>query len=1143
MQFDYHILLEKLDEFIRKYYKNQLIRGAIYTTGIVIAFYLSIALLEYYGHFSTTFRTILFYLFILTNTYILTKFIVIPLLKLNKIGKIISKEQAAEIIGKHFSNIQDKLLNVLQLHSALKTNIKHPGGYGTGQTSNILIEASINQKIKELKPIPFASAIDLRKNKKYLKYALVPLLFLFAILLGSPSMLTESTERLLKHSTYFEPISPFQFIIQNKNLSVPQQEDFLLTVKTEGKELPEDVFININESEYKLNKENKNQFSFLFKNVQKNIPFRFSADGFYSKEYELVALPKPVLLNFTVELHYPQYTGKKNEVLSNSGDLVIPAGTKVVWHFSTQNTRQIKLIFPDTVFFIHPSEENKFTASRIFLKDKSYSITASNEFLQNKDSVTYSVNVIQDMFPVISVEEKKDSISLKQFYYAGTIKDDYGFSKLTFNYKFLVHRDSSHLNTQYSILNTQIIPIIKTVTSQSFYHFWDMSNLNISPGDEIEYYFEVWDNDGINGSKSSRSQTMIYRAPSLKELAQNAEKKNSEIKKEIEESSKQARALQKEISELYKKILEKKNLSWEEKKKLEELLKQQKELEEKVNDIIKENSINIQQQLEFQKPSDEIIEKQKQLQQLMEQVLTDEMKKLFQEMQKIMEKMDKDKIQEMLEKMQLTNKDIEKELDRTLELFKRMEFEQKFEQTLNQLKELSKKQDELGDKSLEKNVLSTRDKELKKQQDSLNKEFGDIRKSLDDLQKKNSELENPENMPDTKQKQEEIQQEMENSSKELNEGKRKNASKSQKNASQKMNQLAQQMQEMLNEMQAQQEGEDEHALRDILNNLIQLSFDQEDLMKEVEKTKPDNPQYVKLSRQQKKLKDDAEMIEDSLFALSKRQPAISSVVNREISAINSNMEKSIELMSKRENRFTPEIASRQQFSMTSINNLALMLNESLNQMQSNCNSSSGHCTKPGSCKKPGHGKKPSYSSARQMQEQLKKQIEELKKAMEKGQKEGGKKHGNSSGWSEELVKIAAQQEALKQLLRQLQKEGGLHPGDMANTLKMIEESQKDIVNKNLTEETIKRQQQILEKLLDFEKAEKERDTEQKRQAEQPKKDDFKRNLSDFIEYNKRKEKESELLKTVPPSFKNFYKNKVEEYFNNFANYPDAEYPP
>lgn len=1117
---EYHILLAKLDEFIRKYYKNQLIRGLLYSTGAVLAFFLTVALMEHYGRFDTGFRTVLFYVFILSNGYFLARLVVMPLLKLNRMGSILSNEQASEIIGKHFSNVQDKLLNVLQLQQLSHLESE------TGNQQLVL--ASINQKINELRPVPFTSAIDLKQNRKYLKYALVPLLLLFTILFGAPGIITESTERLINHDTYFEPLAPFQFHVSNQELKTPQQEDFLLTVRMEGKEIPEQVFVNLDGSEYKLTREGKSEFSFLFKNVQKNIPFTLSADGFSSKEFELVALPKPILMDFSLLLSYPKYLGKKEETLHNTGDLVIPAGTKVTWNFSTQNTKQMRLSFVDTIFSVSPSDQDKFSATQVFLKDKTYSITTSNEFLQNRDSITYSVNVVPDAFPSIEVEEKKDSVSLRQFYYAGGIKDDYGFTGLTFNYRFISHTDSASGNNSSSALQSVEVPIAKNTSQQSFYHFWDMTNLAISPGDEIEYYFEVWDNDGVNGRKPTRSRSMIYHAPTLSEIDKNTEKNNSELKKDMEESIKQAKDLQKEIDELYKKILEKKSLSWEEKKKLEEVLKQQKELEQKVEDIKKENSQNNQQQSEFEKPNEELAQKQQQLQDLMEQVMTEDMKKLFEEMQKMMDKMDKNKIQEMLEKMQLSNKDVEKELDRTLELFKKMEFEQKMGKTLEQLNELSKKQDELGDKSLEKNADT---KEIKKQQDSLNKQFEDIQKAMEDLKKKNNELEEPQSMPDTKQKQEDIKKDMENSSKELNDGKKKDASGKQKDASQKMNQMAQQMQEAMGAQESEQEAEDENALRDILNNLIQLSFDQEAVMKDVDKTRPENPQYVKLSQQQKKLKDDSKMIEDSLLALSKRQAAIASVVNREISAINSNMEKSITMMGKREQRFSPEISSRQQFSMTSMNNLALILNESLTQMQ-NASKKSGSCSKPGSCKKPGQGKKPSAATMKQLQEQVKKQMEALKKSMEKGNKEGGMQPG-TSGWSQQLVQIAAQQAALKQMMMEMHKEGGMKPGDLENALKMIEQSQKDVVNRNINEETLKRQNQIMEKLLDFEKAEKERETEQKRQATQAK-DDHKRNLSDFVEYNKRKEKETELLKTVPPSFKNFYKNKVSEYFNNFA---------
>jgi hypothetical protein len=75
-------------------------------------------------------------------------------------GKIISHEEAADIVGKHFGNVQDKLLNVLQLQQN-KASVH----------SDALLNASINQRISELKPVPFTSAIDLSENKKHLKYA------------------------------------------------------------------------------------------------------------------------------------------------------------------------------------------------------------------------------------------------------------------------------------------------------------------------------------------------------------------------------------------------------------------------------------------------------------------------------------------------------------------------------------------------------------------------------------------------------------------------------------------------------------------------------------------------------------------------------------------------------------------------------------------------------------------------------------------------------------------------------------------------------------------------------------------------------------------------------------------------------------
>src|SRR5579883_2758986 len=106
MNSSYQILLTRLEEFIRKYYKNQLVRGVLYTLTLGLSFYISLVITAYYGDFSIPVRAVLFYLFLGGNIFILFRYIIIPLLKLYKIGEVLSYKDAAGIIGKHFNEVQ-----------------------------------------------------------------------------------------------------------------------------------------------------------------------------------------------------------------------------------------------------------------------------------------------------------------------------------------------------------------------------------------------------------------------------------------------------------------------------------------------------------------------------------------------------------------------------------------------------------------------------------------------------------------------------------------------------------------------------------------------------------------------------------------------------------------------------------------------------------------------------------------------------------------------------------------------------------------------------------------------------------------------------------------------------------------------------
>jgi len=95
----------------------------------------------------------------------------------------------------------------------------------------------------------------------------------------------------------------------------------------------------------------------------------------------------------------------------------------------------------------------------------------------------------------------------------------------------------------------------------------------------------------------------------------------------------------------------------------------------------------------------------------------------------------------------------------------------------------------------------------------------------------------------------------------------------------------------------------------------------------------------------------------------------------------------------------------------------------------------------------------------------------------------------------------------------------------------MEQTETDIVNKAITNETLKRQQQILTRLLESEKAEQQREKEQKRESTEAK--NTLNNNSKLLDYKKEQITQNEFLKYNQLKLKIFYKQKANSYFIHF----------
>jgi hypothetical protein len=1098
---NYVYLINKIDGFIRKYYLNKVVKGSIFLASSLLAAYLIITAAEYWGHFDPTVRSVLFYAFILGNSFALAAYIIHPLLAYFKLGTTISYEQASSIIGRHFTPIKDKLLNTLQL--------KKLSGLNPEQRN--LIDASINQKIAELRLVPFTSAIHINENTKYLKYLLVPLAIILIVFFAAPSILSESTERLINYNKQFVKKAPFSFEILNDQLSVVQGADFTLSVKLVGNEIPADIYLEDGVNTFKLDRENIISFKHIFRNLQKSKKIILKAGEFRSEDYTLEVKAKPTLLDFDVLIEYPQYLNKANEKLENTGDLIVPEGSLVNWKFRAENSDQINLQLNKKSILLNQTQENDFTFSYRALKNLSYSIKPINSDIRTTESVSYELKIIPDLLPVINVKQKTDSLNSKLLYFVGQASDDHGFSKLNFNYKILSEKEETAEKEE--VIS---IKFDKHSLQTNFFYSWNVNQIAAKPGEEIEYYFEVFDNDGVNGPKSVKSSIKTLKLPSELDLERKSEANSFQIKKKMEEAIKKSAQLEKETKKLNQELLNKKNLSFEERKQIQNLLNKQKEIDELVKEIQKVNKQNLTEQ---QEENGQILEKQKQIEELFNNVLDEKTREILNNIEKLLEKNNKNLTQEELSKMQMDNKSLQKELDRILELYKQLDFDQKLTNTIEKLNELAVDQENLSKKSQDKKFEL---EELKEEQKMLQKNFEELKEDLSELEQKNEELEQKNDFQDQQEAKKEIDKEQKNSADNLNKKDQKQASENQKKAAAEIKKLSKDLQSMQQENEEKENEVNAKSLRKILDNLIISSFDQEKTMQVVRQISSNDPNYIIQSQKQKEIQINLKMIEDSLYSLSKKVPQIQSVVNKEIQAVNLNIGKAIENLGERR---TAEANRNQQFAMTSINNLALMLNEALEQLErAQQNGKAG-----------GKGKqKKNLSQLSKMQDQLNNNMQKAREEMLKqGQQKGGQQGKTGREMSEQLTRMAREQQMIRQAMQEINKmenkDGKSSLGNLDKLMKEMEQTETDLVNKRIQQETLNRQQEILSKLLDAEKADREREEDQKRESN---KGITLPNTNSFIlqEFQKIKQKEIDLLKTMTPSLNSYYKIKVRDYF-------------
>ena len=1043
-----------------------MLKGLVLFFAIGLLYALLLLSVEHFFWLGTSGRLLLFWCVFGFEALLFYGFIFIPLAKYFKIQNPIDFETASKIVGDHFPEVKDKLLNVLQL----KQQSDHTE----------LLLASIEQKSNNLSLISFKGAVNFSENLKYLRYAAIPVFILFlSIAFGKHAVFTDSLKRVVNYNTAYSPPAPFEFFIINSNLEAVENTPFTLVAKTVGSVVPESVQITYNQESYILQQTKLGVFEHVFSQPKAPVDFKLKSATVVSKPYRLNVLPIPVLLSLDMYLDFPSYTGKPDQKIANNGNAIIPEGTKLKWVLTTKATDTVAFTYKDTRSFFEQINQ-KFQFKKQVFESLNYTIQTSNSKLKNYENLAFSLQTIKDQMPAIKVQMKQDSTYQAPLYFYGQISDDYGISAL----KLFYYPVSDATNIKELTLRSS------TSAFQEFTHTFP-SNLALTDDTAYRLYFEVSDNDPFHKNKSTRSRVFNYNSKSKETLQELQLQEQSELTTAFQKALNTLSEQDKNLNKISQNQKENEQLSFSDQQKLKSFLERQQAQDKLLKDFNKKMRDNLNQfdksnQLDpFKEQLEKRLESQKEA--------LEKDKKLLEELKKITDKINKEDLAVKLEEMAKQNKNKQRSLEQLLELTKRYYVSKKAEQLQNNFDKLSKEQLQLATESEDKNT--------KQAQDKLSKDFKDLSKELEKLRKDNEALSKPLELPDDSNLEESIEKDQKNASDNLGEkedtsdpqeqkNKLSQAQKSQKKAAQKMRQMSQQMAQQMSGGGGQQMSEDIEVLRQILDNLLFFSFDQEALMNRFLESTTHTTGHAKRLLKQNNLREHFEHVDDSLFSLSLRQPMISESINKEITEVFFNIDKSLELLS--ENSFR-EAISAQQFTITSTNKLADMLSNTLDNMEMQMQMS------------PGQGEgEIQLPDIIMSQEALSKQIEQ--QLGNKGEKPEGKQEGQSGEEGQtgkdgqqgsedqqgktgnqgpkgsqslegqgsdvdsgELFEIFKKQQELRNALQDLISKNGLGAKGK-KLLDSMEKIEQNLINQGVTKKSLQAMQNLKHQLLKLEKA-------------------------------------------------------------------------
>jgi hypothetical protein len=966
----------------------------------------------------------------------------------------------ANKVGGFYKDVDDRLINALQLYENYERDKE--------RFSVDLVEASISNVGHVLEREDFSAHVDVTSLRLASRnFSILFFVLLLPLVFFNP-LLSTGFNRLVHPSQDFSEFVKIDFFVSPGNAQIIKGEDIRLRAWVSDSSAQSVSLVMNNQADktnVTLTKAANDSFEYTIENVRDTLSYYFALKNINSEVYSIFPLERPLLRTLEVHVTPPAYAKIDAYFLDeNVGDIHALKGSKIkLSGLANKNLKSGNIRFEKSETGQLNVQGRRIASDFTVWRDDNYSIHLVDEN-DNKNiaPITYTIQVIPDNYPIVRIVSPGKDIDLGDdmtIPLAIEAEDDFGISQLRLGYQLIPNGEGDVDSSQFAYS-----PISGFDAGENELRVllnWDLSSVDMFPTDVLLYFVDVFDNDNMSGPKRSRSDMYRARFPSLYEMYEDVADEQDDVTNAFEETLEKSRELQQKLDQLSL-DMQRSEMDWQQKQEVEEALKQQREIEqqlEKVTEQLDEMIENIEKNNLF---TPETLQKFEEIQQLYNEIMTPELQDLMQQMNEAMENVDEQMIKKAMEEMKLNAEEYNETLDRTIALLKKLQAEQKLDQAQKMAEDLAQRQDDMTQATEQQTADNER---LQKEQERINKDAEKLAELMQELQQDSKEIpampEQPINEAAQEMQNQNLQQNLQDLQQMLAQNQMANAPQKSSQSQQSFQKMSQSLQQAQQMMSGELQQQAMQAMRKSSRELLQLSKQQEQLMRQTQPMSRTNTNFPQAADQQQKMASALKRVVDDMSQAMKDNFGIDPKVSQSLGQAMQQMDNALQQMESRDGRTA---AQSQGQSMAQMNSAIRQMQQSMQNMQSQ--GSSGGM---------------SYQQFMQQMQQMgdaQGQINQQTQGMQPG--------GMSLGQQAAMARLAAQQRQVRKSMEQLATEaGGMSEvlGSLDNIADDMKKVEQDFANKQITRDTINRQNRILSRMLDAQKSVNQREFSRERKAE------------------------------------------------------------